>query len=199
MMRASTSWHSTLLDGLTVLWIDGSEGTGARICSVSDPERRAQRLPARRIVPTGDATSSAGRWTSWREEPLNGEGPGLTVYGSYKWDRPTFPDFPRVAPEYAHLAEGLMEGRGITDGTAAALLGARGGAAGKGKAKRRATSFGVTTAAQAGAAGTGGAKRRSPEHYREMALRSAEARRKKMRNLALTPLTFPISGTTLGS
>lgn len=54
---------------------------------------------------------------------------------------------------------------------------ARGGAAGKGKAKRRATSFDAGTAAEAGAKGgatTGDAKRRSQEHYRRM----VEARRK---------------------
>lgn len=62
--------------------------------------------------------------------------------------------------------------------TAAALLGARGGAAGKGKAKRRSTSITAETAVELGAKGgaaTGEAKRRSPEHYARM----VEARRKR--------------------
>jgi len=63
--------------------------------------------------------------------------------------------------------------------SAAALLGAKGGAAGRGKTKRRTTSFDAATAAQAGSA-TGPAKRRDPERYREMARRSAEARKRKI-------------------
>lgn len=67
--------------------------------------------------------------------------------------------------------------------SAAAILGARGGAAGKGTTKIRKTSFALggdeakKAGAAGGAAGVGPSKRRSPEHYRKMVVARARARK----------------------
>lgn len=92
-------WNLTHLDGKAVTWVSDA-GMVLGIASVLDPE---SDQPARRIDPkTGDAT------------PLDGCDRGLTVYGHHAWGRPTLTRFRTLAPEYAHLAQGIEERRGIT-------------------------------------------------------------------------------------
>jgi hypothetical protein len=90
MGRAITSWHKDQVGSLTVWWIDGTEGTGRRICSIHDAESHE---PATRLLRDGT------------RERLDGEVPGLTVYGTHKWDRPTLDEWPALCPTLAHLAD----------------------------------------------------------------------------------------------
>lgn len=93
-------WHVTYLDGKTITWIsDGDEPIPCGVVSVVDPE---SDRPAHRVL--GNGTS----------EPLTGETAGLTVYGTYHGNRPTLDEFRELAKEYAYLADGLAEGRGVT-------------------------------------------------------------------------------------
>lgn len=83
----TTSWYKTTVGHVSVLWINGDEGTGKRVCSVYDPK---STLPARRVLADG------------RVEALQAEPTGLTVYGLFKWDRPTFKEFSKNS-EYGYL------------------------------------------------------------------------------------------------
>jgi len=86
---------------------------------------------------------------------------------------------PDSATEHRTLREAMDVFGRVAVGRAAALLGARGGRAGSGKAKRRTTSFDGASGAAAGSA-SGKVKRRGgQEHYRAMAAKSAAARRAK--------------------
>lgn len=98
-------WHVTLLDGKTITWV--TEGhfpatqltQHARITSVLDPESTE---PARRVLKDGTI------------ESLGIDERGLTVYGTHVWDRPTLNRFREIDPEYAYLADGVEQRRGIT-------------------------------------------------------------------------------------
>jgi predicted DNA-binding transcriptional regulator AlpA len=90
-------FNVTYLDGKTITWIDDC---GRRaVVSVIDPE---STKPAWRVLPGGNG------------EPLNGAPAGLTVYGRFVTERPSFDSFPALAPAYADLVQGINEGRGIT-------------------------------------------------------------------------------------
>ncbi len=90
--RAITSWHKDEVGPLTVWWIDGTEGTGRRICSVLDP---TSQEPATRVLRDGT------------RERLDDEPAGLVIYGTHKWDRPTLDEWPSLVPDLAHLVEAI--------------------------------------------------------------------------------------------
>lgn len=165
--RAATHWHSTHLDGKQILWINGDEGYGPAICSVRDPDRGE---PAIRLIRS-----------DWAPEPLEDESPGLIVYGRYKGDRPSFDEFRALAPQYAYLVDGIEEGRGLTDDglrTSAQLLGARGGAAGRGKSKRRSSTLTSKTARALAAKRAPSSQRRNVD-YAELGRKGAAAKKAK--------------------
>lgn len=97
-MRAATHWRTTQLDGKTIQWIEGTEGTGRRICSVLDPESAE---PNHRRMADGS-----------RQELPDDPGTGLIVYGTHKWDRPTFAGF-SADEQYGYLVKGIEDGRGV--------------------------------------------------------------------------------------
>jgi predicted DNA-binding transcriptional regulator AlpA len=90
-------WHVTWLDGKVITWI--SRAGDPAVCAVLDPQSPAA---ARRVLADGSS------------EPLPGEPDGLTVYGRFWRDRPCLAAFAALSPDYAHLAEGIADGRGIT-------------------------------------------------------------------------------------
>jgi hypothetical protein len=92
---SGVSWNVTVLDGKTITWISNET-----IASVLDPESTE---PARRILRDGTV------------QDLDDDTPGLTVYGTHAWDRPTFDQFREIAgPHYAPLIEGIQQRRGTT-------------------------------------------------------------------------------------
>jgi predicted DNA-binding transcriptional regulator AlpA len=90
-------WNVTLLDGKTITWIE--DGDRRAVVSVLDPE---SSKPAWRVLPGGDG------------EQLDDAPTGLTVYGRFVAERPSFDSFPALAPAYAYLVQGIIDGRGIT-------------------------------------------------------------------------------------
>lgn len=82
--RTATHWHWYRADGVIIAWIDGNEGTGRRIASVTDTTRTA---PAVRII-------------DGEEQPLHDEPDGLIVLGLHKWDRPGCDAAAELLPAY---------------------------------------------------------------------------------------------------
>lgn len=85
--RPATHWYRTdMPDGMSVLWIDGNEGTGRCIVSVYD-QRSTE--PSCRI-------DGAGRQVPLGESDDPYPETGLVVYGLHKWDRPTVVEFAAI-------------------------------------------------------------------------------------------------------
>jgi hypothetical protein len=92
-----TMWNSTVLGGIRVSWI--WVGAERAVHAVIDPWSTE---PARRVLTDGSV------------EPLGESTRGLTVYGRYAHERPSFAEFQRRHPEYAPLIAGIEAGRGTT-------------------------------------------------------------------------------------
>jgi hypothetical protein len=94
---SGTFWHTTVIEPYTIRWCSNSSDE-AVVQAVIDP---TSNQPARRVLLDGTT------------KPLD-EQHGLTVYGTYTYDRPSVERAAELTPEYADLMTGLIEGRGIT-------------------------------------------------------------------------------------